>query len=105
MRKALTILGLAVLVALGSDKALTGTARFNGGGDQWRFRLRLFASEPIIQRDPSKPSGQVDLSIPTFGAVVGQSTWPGEESRTAASGQAALPVKVVRVAIPEGSTV
>ncbi len=101
----MTILGLAVLVALGSDKALTGTARFNGGGDQWRFRLRLFASEPIIQRDPSSPSGVMDLTIPTYGAVVGQAVWPGGESRTAASGRAALPVKVVRVAIPEGTSV
>src|SRR5262245_16179229 len=99
MRRIITLLGLATLVALGSDRALTGAAGKTGGGDRWRFRLRLAAPEPSIQSDPAHPEDGLGLAIPTFDRIKAQ----GDPS--AAGGQAPLPVKVVRVAIPEGAQV
>jgi fibronectin type 3 domain-containing protein len=87
------------LIALGSDKALTGAASNIGGGDQWQFRLRFSAPEPYIQRDPVLPEEGLVLSIPTFDRL------PMGRGRAAAGGQIPVPVKVVRVAIPEGVTV
>src|SRR5574342_888944 len=102
MRKLFQLLGLAILVALGSDRTLTGTAGTNGGGDQWQFRLRLVAPEPHIQGDPAHPELAPVLRIPTFGRVPSQQPGAG---RAVAGGQVPLPVKVVRVAPPEGATV
>ncbi len=99
MRRFVILLGLTALVALGSDRALTGTAAAPGGGDLWQFRLRLFAPEPRIQGDPSHPESGSGLSIPGFGRI------DVDLGRAAAGGQVPLPVRVVRVAIPEGAEV
>ena len=98
MRRLIRLVGLAALVALGSDKALTGAASKPGRGDQWQFRLRLAAPEPSIQSDPDHPELGMVARIPTFGLRPA-------EGRAAASATASLPVKVVRVAIPEGAGV
>ncbi len=94
MRRAFLLAGLLGLVALGSDKALTGTAIHNGRGDRWQFRLRLVAPEPIIQRDADHPESGAAVAIPTFDRL---------RTGAGAGPQVALPVKVVRVAIPEGA--
>ncbi len=99
MRRLITLLGLTALIALGSDQALTGTAGNSGGGDHWRFRLRLVAPEPGIQSDPTLPVEGPVLTIPTFDQL------PPGAGRTAAGAGVPLPVKVVRVAIPEGGEV
>src|SRR5688572_21084665 len=99
MRRFITLLGLTALIALGSDQALTGTAGNSGGGDHWRFRLRLVAPEPGIQSDPTLLVEGPVLTIPTFDQL------PPGAGRTAAGAGVPLPVKVVRVAIPEGGEV
>jgi len=99
MKRFVMLLGLTALVALGSDRALTGTAAASGGGDLWQFRLRLFAPEPRIQGDPAHPEAGSGLSIPGFDRI------DVDHGRAAAGGQVPLPVRVVRVAIPEGAEV
>jgi len=96
------LLGLAALVALGSVEALTGTARTEGGGDRWQFRLRLSAPEPQVRIDPDHPDWGSVLQIPSFDRIPPQ---PGRAGRPAAEGQVPLPVKVLRVAIPDGAQV
>lgn len=96
------LLGLAALVALGSVEALTGTARTVGGGDRWQFRLRLSAPEPQVRIDPDHPDWGSVLQIPSFDRIPPQ---PGRAGRPAAEGQVPLPVKVLRVAIPDGAQV
>ncbi len=96
------LLGLAALVALGSVEALTGTARTDGGGDRWQYRLRLSAPEPQVRIDPDHPEWGSVLQIPSFDRIPPQ---PRGAGRPAAEGQVPLPVKVLRVAIPDGAQV
>ena len=101
MRRVAWLLGLAAVIALGSDKASTGAASTNGGGDRWQFRLRLSAPQPDIQRDPASPQSLPVLRIPTFDSIPYEDAALAGRSREAAQ----LPVKVVRVAIPEGAEI
>ena len=99
------LLGLAALVALGSVEALTGTARTDGGGDRWQYRLRLSAPEPHVRIDPDHPEWGSVLQIPSFDRIPPQPSQRGGAGRPAAEGQVPLPVKVLRVAIPDGAQV
>lgn len=89
MRRRSIILGLAALTVLGTDQALVGFAGEIRTGSRWQTRLRLFASQPAVGRDDDR-GGALLARIPSFGLIGGQ-------------GDVYLPVRTVRIAIPEGT--
>jgi hypothetical protein len=88
MRRLRIVLGLAALVAIGSNQALVGTVGEIRSGRRWQTRLRLFSSQPNLVRDADR-RGALRAQIPSFGLM-------GSE------GGVYLPTRTVRIAIPEG---